>query len=573
MKTTHILSKTTTLALTALVFLSSLQNHTHAIAQEVETQAVAGDLDPTFGEGGKITTPFAGGSPPSAFAYAMSIQTDGKIVAVGAASIGPGNNAFAVARYNGDGSLDPGFGSGGKVTTDFSNNSDAAFAAAIQADGRLVVAGDSRSASDSDSADFALARYNTDGSLDTSFGSGGRVITDISGHVDIAQSVAVTADGRVLVGGYGSSQSSALDPTDDSTNFELARYNSNGSLDASFGAGGKVITDLFGHGEKLAKILIQADGKILAVGFSQTTSGIESRDFAVVRYNADGSLDSDFGEGGKVTTDFFGHDDAAGPVAIGRDGKIVVAGFCDISNNPGASGFRRSAIARYKANGRLDNSFGSVGKVTTDSAALPDGVSALLLQPDDKILAAGDRQTTISSSSEDFALTRYNEDGSLDTSFAAGGRVITDFFGNNDVATAVALQADGKIVLAGYAFINTSPSTSIPRFALARYVGDAGPDFTFGFEQSSVAGERGTTAKIHVLINRTGGFTGNITITAPEATGIKVKPADPVSTTDQTATFKLKIKDSAPIGPQLLTFTASDNAGRVKTATVTVVIE
>ena len=571
MKTTSILSRATTLALTALLFLSSLPNHAHAIAQEVETQAGSGDLDPTFGNGGKLTTIFAGGSPPYASAYALAIQTDGKVVAVGAASIGPGNIAFAVARYNGDGNLDSGFGTGGKVTTDFSNTTDAAFSVAIQADGRLVLAGYVRNTLDIDGADFALARYNTDGSLDTSFGTGGRVTTDISGHVDIATSVAVMADGRVLVGGSGASQSSSLDPTAYSYNFELARYNSSGSLDTSFGAGGKVITDLFGHGEQLGRILVQDDGKILAVGYSQTTSSVESRDFALVRYQADGSLDSDFGAGGKVNTDFFGHDDAAGPVAIGRDGKIVVAGFCNTSADPDVY-LRRSAVAQYKANGKLDKSFGSGGKVTTDSGQ-SDGVSALLLQPDDKILAAGSRRTSAGSSSEDFALTRYDADGSLDVSFGAGGRVITDFFGINDAATAMALQADGKIVLAGYAFINTSPNTSIARFALARYAGDPAPDFTFGFDQSSVVGERGTTVKIHALITRAGGFTGNITITAPEASGIKMKPADPVSTTDQTTTFKLKIKAGAPVGSQQLTFTASDNAGHVKTATVTVVIE
>ena len=110
MKTTCILSRATTLALTALLFLSSLPNHAHAIAQEVETTAVAGDLDPTFGNGGKLTTIFAGGSPPYASAYAMAIQTDGKVVAAGAASIGPGNIAFAVARYNGEGTSTQGLG-------------------------------------------------------------------------------------------------------------------------------------------------------------------------------------------------------------------------------------------------------------------------------------------------------------------------------------------------------------------------------------------------------------------------------------------------------------------------------
>src|SRR6266536_426685 len=329
--------------------------------------AAPGDLDPSFGSSGKVTTDFGGSDAASA----VAIQTDGRIVAAGRS----GSGDFALARYNVDGSLDPTFGSSGMVMTDF-GGSDAASAVAIQPDGRIVTAGRSGS------GDFALARYNADGSLDPSFGSGGKVTTDFGGF-DLALGVALQSDAKIVAAGQGGS----------SFDFALARYNADGSLDTSFGSGGIVTTD-FGFGSGFGGALaIQSDGKIVAAGRAGS-------DFVVARYNGDCSPDASFGSGGIVTTDFGGLlFDAAFAVALQSNGKIVVAG----SALGTSADF---ALARYTTDGNLDASFGSGGKVTTDFGGF-DVASGVALQADGKIIAAGQ-----GGSGSDFALARYQGDTS-----------------------------------------------------------------------------------------------------------------------------------------------------------------
>ncbi len=383
--------------------------------------AAPGDLDPSFGSSGKVTTDFGGSDAASA----VAIQTDGRIVAAGRS----GSGDFALARYNVDGSLDPTFGSSGMVMTDF-GGSDAASAVAIQPDGRIVTAGRSGS------GDFALARYNADGSLDPSFGSGGKVTTDFGGF-DLALGVALQSDGKIVAAGQGGS----------SFDFALARYNADGSLDTSFGSGGKVTTD-FGVFEAATAVAIQRDGKIVATG-STFSSGFQQ--FALARYNADGSLDTSFGSGGIVTTDFGFGSGFGGALAIQSDGKIVAAGRA-------GSDF---VVARYNGDCSPDASFGSGGIVTTDFGGLLfDAAFAVALQSNGKIVVAGSALGT----SADFALARYTTDGNLDASFGSGGKVTTDF-GGFDVASGVALQADGKIIAAGQGGSGSD-------FALARYQGD-----------------------------------------------------------------------------------------------------
>jgi uncharacterized delta-60 repeat protein len=384
--------------------------------------AASGDLDPTFGSGGKVTTDFGG----SDGAQAVAIQTDGRIVAAGLG----GSGDFALGRYNAGGSLDPTFGSGGMMTTDF-GGFDAASAVAIQTDGRIVAAGRSGSGG------FALGRYNAGGSLDPTFGSGGKVTTDFGG-VDSALGVALPSNGKIVaVGGGGSG-----------VDFVVARYNADGSLDSTFGSGGMVTTD-FGGFEAATAVAIQVDGKIVATG-STFSGGFQQ--FALVRYNADGSLDTSFGSSGKVTTDFGLGSGFGGALAIQSDGKIVAAGRA-------GSDF---VLARYNGEGSPDASFGSGGKVTTDfGGVLFDAAFGVALQSNGKIVAAG---SAFSPPSADFALARYNADGSLDPTFGSGGKVTTDF-GGFDVAFGVALQADGNIVAAGQ-------GGSSFDFALARYLGE-----------------------------------------------------------------------------------------------------
>src|SRR5262245_24661714 len=212
------------------------------------------------------------------------------------------------------GALDPTFGTGGKVTTDLQGSSqDDGQAVAVQADGKIVVAGSFQG------IDFAVVRYNADGTLDATFGTGGKVITNFGPGftTDAAQDLAIQSDGKIVV--VGSSTNSV------GTDFAVARYNADGTLDASFGTGGLVTTNFGGTSLDAAQgVAIQADGKIVVTGSSNSASPQD--DFAVVRYNADGSLDTGFGTGGKVTTDFAGSIDDAFAVALQADGKIVAAG-------------------------------------------------------------------------------------------------------------------------------------------------------------------------------------------------------------------------------------------------------
>ena len=343
-------------------------------------QAAEGDLDSTFGTGGKVTTDFSGSRD---YGQAVAIQSDGKIVVAGFAFYGTYD--FALARYDTNGALDSTFGTGGKVTTDFGGTADYAWAVAIQSDGKIVAVGMT-----GNPFDFALARYNTDGSLDTTFGADGKVITDFGGSYDWATGVAIQSDGKIVVVGVSIDQA----------NFALARYNTDGSLDTTFGAAGngKVSTNFSGKSDQSLAVAIQSDGKIVVAGNSGRYPPPPFYDFAVARYNTDGTLDSGFGSSGKVTTNFSGSYDTCLAVAIQSDGKIVAVGDSDGND---------FALARYDTNGALDSTFGTGGKVTTDFSGGQDQAYAVAIQSDGKIVAVG----TSKGDSDDFMLARYETDG------------------------------------------------------------------------------------------------------------------------------------------------------------------
>ncbi len=231
-------------------------------------------------------------------ASGVTLQGDGKIVVAGNATRDPGEH-FALARYNPNGSLDTSFSGDGKQTTDFGGfGQDGATGVALQGNGKIVAVG---STGRHPSSDFALARYNPDGSLDTSFSGDGRQTTDFGG-LDTATGVALQGDGKIVVVGRG-----------DARDFALARYNPDGSLDTSFSGDGKQTTDFFGGIDEATGVALQGDGKMVVVGRARR------RDFALARYNPNGSLDTSFSGDGKQTTDFFGNSDGAtGRSAPGR---------------------------------------------------------------------------------------------------------------------------------------------------------------------------------------------------------------------------------------------------------------
>jgi len=417
-----------------------------------------GSLDTSFGGTGIVVNGFSNNRDSDAFAVAIQ-PSNGRIVSAGSVSTDYPDSDFALVRCLADGSIDSTFGSGGQVTTDFPGGADSCNALAIQADGKTVAVGGNK-------RDFALARYNPDGSLDISFGNGGRVITD--GGLDLARAVALQADGKVIVAGSGGRQNSLSD-------FALARYNADGSLDSTFGNGGIVTTDFFGLQDEALALVVQPDGKIVAAGGANIGSRYA---FALVRYNIDGSLDTTFDGDGRVVTSV-GYNGEARALVLQNDGKLVAAG----DSGGSESGDRDFGLARFNPDGSLDTTFNGVGSVVTDFAGRHDIAQALSIQTDGRIVVAGYSQPSpqFGSGMGDFALARYNTNGTLDTSFDDDGKVITNISnaGNDDEAFGVAIQGDGKIVAAGYA-TNLVGAFLSSDFALARYNSNGSLDATFG---------------------------------------------------------------------------------------------
>lgn len=398
-----------------------------------------GSRDLGFDTDGSVDTVIP--SSTSSSVQDIAIQSDGKIIAAGSAAIGA--NHFTLARYNTDGSLDTTFGTGGIVTSPVPSSTNSTIqAVAIQDDGKIIAAGSSTITT----TRFTLARYNIDGSLDTSFGTGGFVTSVISTSTSSSiQEIAIQADGKIVAAGSS---------TIGSSHFTVARYNANGSFDTSFGTGGSVFTAIpTSTSSIILEIAIQADGKIVAAG----SSTITSNRFTLVRYEANGGLDNSFGTGGIVTTVIpTSTSSNIQGVAIQPNQKIVVAGFSFIGTS------NRFTLARYDANGSLDASFGTGGIVTTEIPTSTNSAAlSLALQTDGKIVAAGHSSTA----QLNFTLTRYNPDGSPDTSFNGNGVVITTIPTSTlSFIQSVAIQGDGKIIAAG-------PSTisGTGRFTLARY--------------------------------------------------------------------------------------------------------
>jgi uncharacterized delta-60 repeat protein len=258
--------------------------------------------------------------------------------------------------------------------------------------------------------------------------------------------------------------------------FALARYNANGSLDLKFGSRGKVTTDFFGKDDCIRDIAVRDDGRIVAAGFASTA---EETDFALAAYDTDGRIDRSFGSGGKVTTDFFSWHDSAFKIALCKGGKILAAGEAWAHRRYFAIDF---ALVRYNPDGTVDSKFGADGKVTTDLGG--GGVNGLAIQSDGKIIAAG--HAIKFGVGGEFALTRYNSDGTLDSTFGAAGKVTTDFFGNvEDKVFDIAIAPDGRIVAAGAAASSSQLFETRLDFALVRYNSDGRLDTSFGADQRS----------------------------------------------------------------------------------------
>ena len=432
-----------------------------------------GALDSTgFGTGGQVTVPVSNGGD---VAYGLALQEDGKIVVAGRSNLAsPDNSQFAVVRLTSGGSLDTDFGTDGQVTTPIiAGTNDGAWAVAIQSDGKILAAG--TSGIGSGISNFALARWDTSGTPDSAFGTDtvsetGTTTISFTNFNDGAFAVAIQSDSKIIVAGFSGENTI-------NANFALARLNLDGSLDTSFGSGGQVTTAFSSGNDAARGVGIQPDGKIVAAGL-RAIGTTNLAEFAAARYLGDDSgLDPSFGSDGTgtETTDFNTGDDEGGGLALRSNGDIVAAGFSETGSSSGVFHF---SLAGYDRNG--------IEQFTNSTPSLSDNdrgqaVSIQQVGSEEKIVVVG--HTGVGAGSLDFMVARYNDDGTLDTSFnssagATAGMIATDIAGvtGDDRAFAVAIQEDGKIVVAGEA--TQSGKLNI---AVVRYLADgSGLDPTFG---------------------------------------------------------------------------------------------
>jgi uncharacterized delta-60 repeat protein len=409
-------------------------------------EIVAGTLDTTFDGDGLFRSEF---DPSLNVGAGVALQADGKIVIVGSQrGLGANNTDFSVVRLNANGGLDSSFGAGntpgtGRVLTDvLSSVDDVANDVLIQPDGKILVGGSTLKPGAN--RDFALTRYLSNGALDTNFGQGGKVTTALNSTDDIIYSLALQADGAIVAAGQAGQFVGS-----NNKDFAVVRYQANGGNGTRF-----QVTDFGSNNELARRVLIQPDGRILAVRESNSV-------VVLARYQSNGQLDPTFGTGGKLFTNLsfntlFGRGCDA---ALQSDGKIVVVGT---SLNANFNSY--IAVLRLNPNGQVDSTFGVGGRATVDVNGGQEYVSRVQVQSNGAIVIVGQEGGSPSNSS--FLVVRLTKDGRLDDRFNGTGRALTDFgspLGPNS-AYAVAIQEDGKIVVAG---------ESEDRFAVARYVGDA----------------------------------------------------------------------------------------------------
>ena len=407
-------------------------------------EAMPGCLDITFGMNGIVITDASAMNLGGNQVHGILIQTDGRVIASGITNGGvDAGGDFVVLRYHTDGSLDTTFGDPdplnpplrlGYVRTRFTSGVDMSLTSILQPDGKIVLAGRA-------SGVWAVARYNTDGTLDTTFGSGGKTTLNVTGSS--VEDMAIQADGKLVLIGAPA--------------FTIMRLNQNGSPDAGFGSGGMVSANPtsskrssgFAYAVAIQRIPAVTGAERIVVGGWANNP----RAFALMRFAPNGALDTTFGSSGRAYTSFFGFGDEIRALAIDQSNRIVAAGHTNAASSNCGFYVMDFAVARFTQNGLIDNSFSGDGRVSTDGYGGMNEAKGLLLQPDGKVVITGSNYSS-DSSVIDFALVRYNGDGTPDSSFGAlgTGLVTTDFGPQDDVSYAIAQQPwDGKIVVAGFA--------------------------------------------------------------------------------------------------------------------------
>jgi uncharacterized delta-60 repeat protein len=395
--------------------------------------AQPGSLDDSFGNEGIVIAPL---SSSDEFGYQVALQPDNKIVLAGYVET---NNIrdFAVARYNPDGSMDNSFGNGGLVIFDGGTDADMAVSMILQDDGKILIGGSVYNQFTTVD-DYAMVRFNADGTPDNTFGTGGLVTTDFGGNWDNAYAMAIQDDGKILLAGEAY--------TEGKRNVGIVRYNPDGSCDCSFASTGFAILSIGSVLDRTRAIALQTDGKILAAGWFN--DGLDDQLF-LTRFNTDGSSDNTFGNNGVATLDIGGKDDRCWDIKVLTDGKILVSGS---NGTPGNNDY---LLVKYLSDGTLDNNFGSNG-IALNNFGINDLALEMLIQADGKILTAGSAFT--------FELIRFLETGYPDPDFGNNGIVNTNIGTNSSFSQTLTQQTDGKIIVAGFSSDGTNRD-----FSLARY--------------------------------------------------------------------------------------------------------
>lgn len=425
-----------------------------------------GTIDHTFGIEGKAVTDFVSVNNNYSYIHSIHLQPDGKIIVLGATGMQGFFPQIGIVRYNADGTMDSGFGNNGKIISELAPYGTYGSKLLLLPDGKFLITSLKFYQGDPDYY-IGIERYTADGLVDTSFGTDGQAASSWGGGQNIPASMALLPDGRFVVAGtYIQNGNSKL---------ALAQFNANGTLDTSFSADGKVITNFgagtyaFGYG-----VFTNPDGKIMATAYVTSQS---ARNLGVVQYNANGIPDAGFDADGMVVTPVAADDDSGATNAIVRqaDGKFIVVAQLTNTMLP-ASDF---VIRRYNADGSADVGFGTNGRVATTFDTGLNEAQAAVVAPDGKIVVAG-RSTPEGGAHAEIALAQYNADGSPDDSFGSGGKVTEVFEKGNDELKVVLVQPDDKLIAVGTSAHRQSNNTLKKDIVLSKYNADGSPDTTFG---------------------------------------------------------------------------------------------